>query len=82
MIPDVMSLIAYHVRFQNGGRKETQMAGQPSYPGAPRWLKVSAIAIGGVALLLFVLIHAVGGLRQHMPSIGGLGHSAAPEGGR
>lgn len=57
------------------------MAGQPSYPGAPRWLKVSAIAIGGVALLLVVLIHGGNGLRHHMPSIGGLGHSAAQEAG-
>jgi hypothetical protein len=83
MTPDVMSLIACHVCFQNGGRKsETQMAAQPSYPGAPRWLKVSAIAIGGVALLLIVLIHAGGGLRHHMPSIDGFGHSAAQGGGR
>jgi hypothetical protein len=77
-----MSLIACHVCFQNSGRKETQMADQPSYPGAPRWLKVSAIAIGGAALLLVVLIHAGGGLRHHVPSIGGFGHSAAQEGGR
>jgi hypothetical protein len=58
------------------------MAGQPSYPGAPRWLKVAAIAIGGVALLLVALIHGGSGLRHHMPSIGGLGHSSAPEGAR
>ena len=58
------------------------MAGRPSYPGAPRWLKVFAIAIGGVALLLVVLIHGGSGLRHHMPSISGLGHSAAQDGGR
>jgi hypothetical protein len=58
------------------------MAGQPSYPGAPRWLKMSAIAISGVALLLVVLIHGSSGLHHHMPSIGGLGHSTAQEGGR
>jgi hypothetical protein len=80
LIPDVLSLIAYHVRFY--GRKESQMADQPSYPGAPRWLKVSAIAIGGVALLLVVLIHGGSGLRHHIPSSGGLGFSAAQEGSR
>lgn len=58
------------------------MAGQPSYPGVPRWLKVSAIAISGVALLLVVLIHAGSRLHHHMPFIGGLDHSAAQEGGR
>ena len=58
------------------------MAGRPSYPGAPRWLKGFAIAIGGVALLLVVLIHGGSGLRHHMPSISGLGHSAAQDGGR
>jgi hypothetical protein len=58
------------------------MADQPSYPGAPRWLKVSAITIGGVALLLVVLIHGSSGLRHHMPSIGGLGHGTGPEGAR
>jgi hypothetical protein len=58
------------------------MAGQPSYPGAPRWLKASAIAIGGMALLLVVLVHGSSGPRHHMPSIGGLGRSAAQEGGR
>lgn len=58
------------------------MAGQPSYPGAPRWLKVSAIAVGGVALLFVVLLHAGGGLRHHMLSIGGFGHSAPHEGDR
>jgi ABC-type phosphate transport system auxiliary subunit len=58
------------------------MVGQPSYPGAPRWLKVSAIAIGGVALLLVVLVHGGRGLQHHMPSISSLSHNAAPEGGR
>jgi hypothetical protein len=57
------------------------MAGQPPYPGAPRWLKVSAIAIGGVAILLVVLVHGTSEPRHHTPSIGGLGHSAQ-EGGR
>jgi hypothetical protein len=58
------------------------MAAQPPYPGAPRWLKVSAIAIGGVAILLVVLVHGGSGLRHHMSSIGGLGHGVAQEGGR
>jgi hypothetical protein len=58
------------------------MTGQPSYPGAPRWLKVFVIAIGGVALLLVVLIHGSSGPRHHMQSIGDRGHSAAQEGGR
>ena len=58
------------------------MADQPSYPGAPRWLKVSALAIGGVALILVVMIHAGSSLHHHMPFIGGLDHSTTQEGGR
>jgi hypothetical protein len=57
------------------------MADQPSYPGAPRWLKVSAIAVGSVALVLIVVIHAGSGLRHHILPIGGSGHSAAQESG-
>jgi hypothetical protein len=67
--------------FKMADEKETQMPGQPSYPGVPRWLKVSAITIGSVALLLVVLIHGGSGPRHHVPTIGGLGHSAG-QGGR
>jgi len=52
------------------------MADPRSYPGAPRWVKVSGIVVGVVALLLVVLIHVNGD--HNMPSAGGLsGHSAA-----
>lgn len=57
------------------------MISPPSYPGAPRWLKLSAITAGGVALLLVVLIHGGNGPQHHLPSVGGLGHHAA-HGGR
>ncbi len=49
------------------------------YPGAPRWVKVSGIVVGVVALLVVVLIHAGG--RHNMQSAGGLGGHAAPESG-
>ncbi|UPK37837.1 hypothetical protein IVB18_11355 [Bradyrhizobium sp. 186] len=52
------------------------MADPRSYPGAPRWVKVSGIVVGLVALLLVVLIHVSGG--HSIPTAGGLsGHSAA-----
>lgn len=63
-------------------REDIQMAGPPSYPGAPRWLKACAIAVGGVALLLVILIHGGSSLRHHIPTVGGLSHNAAHEGGR
>jgi len=58
------------------------MAGPPTYPGAPRWLKRSAMVAGLVALLLVILIHLGGGLHHHMPSIDDRGHNAAQEGDR
>jgi hypothetical protein len=52
------------------------MPDPPSYPGAPRWVKVSGIVVGVVALLLVILIHVSGG--HNTPTAGGLGgHSAA-----
>ena len=52
------------------------MTGPRSYPGAPRWVKVSGIVVGVAALLLVVLIHVSGG--HNIPTAGGLGgHSAA-----
>jgi hypothetical protein len=53
------------------------MADPRSYPGAPRWLKVSGIVVGVVALLLVVLIHVSGG--HNMPTAGGLGGHSAVE---
>ena len=58
------------------------MADPPFYPGTPRWLKMSAIVVGVVALLLVILIHGGSGPHHHIPSIGGLGHGGAQEGGR
>jgi preprotein translocase subunit SecG len=49
------------------------------YPGAPRWVKVSGIVVGVVALLVVVLIHAGSG--HNMQSAGGHGGHAAPESG-
>ena len=52
------------------------MADPRSYPGSPRWVKVSGIAVGVVALLSLVLIHVSGG--HNIPAASGLsGHSAA-----
>lgn len=56
------------------------MADPPPYPGAPRWVKVSGIAVGVVVLLVVVLIHSGGGPHHNIPSAGGLGGHTAPEG--
>ena len=53
------------------------MADPPSYPGAPRWLRVFGITIGIVVLLLVVLVHWDGGARHTMPFVGSIDHSAA-----
>lgn len=58
------------------------MTGPTDYPGAPRWLKMSAIAIAIGAPLLVVLIHANGAPLHHVPFIGGLSHHTAVESGR
>ncbi len=50
-----------------------------TYPGAPRWMKVSGIAVV-VALLLVVLIHVGGG--HNILAAAGLGGHAALESGR
>ena len=44
------------------------MADSPSYPGTPRWVKVSGIAVGFLVLLVAVLIHAGGGPHHNLPS--------------
>jgi hypothetical protein len=49
------------------------------YPGTPRWVKVSGIAVVVVATLVVVLIH-VGG-DHHMQSAGVHGDHAASESG-
>lgn len=54
------------------------MANPLFYPGAPRWVKVSGIAVVVVALLVVVLIHIGGG--HHMQCAGHRDH-AAPESG-
>jgi hypothetical protein len=52
------------------------------YPGAPRWVKLFGIAVGAVALLVVIAIHAGGGSRHNMPSAGGIGDHTVPEDGR
>jgi len=50
-----------------------------SYPGAPRWVKVSGIGVGVVTLLVVLLIHVDGG--HHMQPAAGHGDHAVPESG-
>ena len=68
--------------FKTTRENEPPMPDPPAYPGAPRWLKVSAIAVGVAALLLVILIHAGGGPSHHMLLIGGPDHHATQEGRR
>jgi hypothetical protein len=56
------------------------MADPAGYPGAPRWVKLFAIAVGILGLLVVVVIHVGGGPRHHMLSAIGLGDRAASEG--
>jgi len=52
------------------------MADPRAYPGTPRWVRISAIVAGGVAMLLVGLLHMTGGSRHILPSVGSLDHSA------
>jgi hypothetical protein len=56
------------------------MVDPTSYPGAPRWVKLFGIAVGAVALVVVIAIHAGGGPRHNMPSAGGIGDHTAPGG--
>jgi hypothetical protein len=52
------------------------LADPPSYPGAPRWLRIFGVVVGIVGLLFVVLIH--GSLPHHnMPFVGTLDHGAS-----
>jgi hypothetical protein len=55
------------------------MADPLPYPGAPRRLKASGVAVGVVALLVVILIHT--GASHNSQSRGDLGGHAAPESG-
>jgi hypothetical protein len=55
------------------------MADPLPYPGAPRWVKASGVAVGVVALLVVILIHTGAGHNSQSP--GNLGAHAAPESG-
>jgi hypothetical protein len=52
-----------------------RVADLPSYPGAPRWLRIFGIAVGVVTLLLVALMHA--SRPHHNMFVGGVDHSAA-----
>lgn len=43
------------------------MADKPTYPGTPRWVKVSGIVAGVVAVTIVILLLAGGGLGRHGP---------------
>ncbi len=58
------------------------MADPPPYPGTPRWVKVSGVAVGILALLVAILIHAGGGPRHNIAPGGGLVDHTAPGGHR
>jgi hypothetical protein len=58
------------------GKAEIAMPELPPYPGAPRWVKVTAIIAGILVLVLVALLHA--GL-LHPPGTLSLHGGAAPE---
>lgn len=68
---------------QSRATEEARRAGPPSYPGAPRWVKVLGIvAIGLVLLAVIIVLSGVGGPHgpgRHMPS-GDAGGDAPPSG--
>jgi hypothetical protein len=79
-ILDMLSRFALSVHFYNCAANEaTYMADPLPYPGAPRWVKVSGIAVIVLATLVVILIHVGGG--NHMLSAGGHGNHAAPQSG-
>jgi hypothetical protein len=55
------------------------MADPPPYPGTPRWVKVSGVAAGILALLVVILIHA--GRGHNLQSGGGIGGHTTSESG-
>lgn len=62
------------------GRGPGSTTTTPSYPGTPRWVKVSAIVVLVLALLLVIVMFAGGGNHgpgRHMPS-GGAGGYRSP----
>jgi hypothetical protein len=66
---------------KNHNTGATFMADPTDYPGTPRWVKVSGVVVGVLALLVVIVLHAGGGLRHNTPSAGGLGDQTAPEHG-
>ena len=42
------------------------MADPPPYPGAPRWVKVSAAVLGLLLLVAVIVTHAGGGAGRNM----------------
>jgi hypothetical protein len=55
------------------------MAEPTAYPGTPRWVKVSGLIVGVLALLVVIVLHADGGSRHNMRSAGEFGGQMAPE---
>jgi hypothetical protein len=54
------------------------MADPPPYPGAPRWLRMFAFAVGTLALLLIVLGHVGSAFHHGPPTSGEDSHGTAP----
>ena len=48
--------------------EETHMGNRPSYPGTPRWVKVSGIIVIVVVLLVVVTLLTGHGPGRHTPS--------------
>ena len=44
------------------------MGNRPSYPGAPRWVKVSGIVVSVLVLVVVIMLHTGHGPGRHTPS--------------
>jgi hypothetical protein len=77
----MLSLFALGVHFYNCAPRagDVHMADPLPYPGAPRWVKASGVAVGVVALLVVILIHT--GAGHNSQPLGDLGGHAATENG-
>jgi hypothetical protein len=55
-IPDSVSVIARIVQFDNHSGRAIHLTDLPSYPGAPRWVKLSGMIVAGLGLIVAIVV--------------------------